>query len=118
MKTIIFLAALTLTACATEQKKPEAKWEVTVTKEGEKKVWIWKHDGSKQCDAPSKFTPAAAAQSLKQSGVMVYQFKNGSDGMMYPSSCGSNTGKTVELEISRNDLVKALKSGYQSKTAN
>lgn len=112
---ILFLALLFLTSCATEEKKPEAQWQVKVTKEGEKKVWVWKSDGSKQCDAPAKLSPSRAAQDLKQSGVLVYQYRSGNDGMMYPSVCGAGTGATVELEISQNDLLKALKAGFKAK---
>lgn len=114
MKNGIYLLALfVLAACATEQKKPG--WEVKVTKEGEKKIWVWKHDGSKQCDSPAQLTASRAAVDLKQAGVMVYQSRTGSDGMMYPSVCGAGTGNTVELEIAMTDLVKAQKSGFKVK---
>lgn len=113
---IYLLGILALASCATEQQK-QTTWDVKVTKQGEKKIWVWKHDGSKQCDSPSQLTPSRAALDLKQAGVMVYQSRTGSDGMMYPSVCGAGTGKTVELEIASADIAKAQQSGFKVKQA-
>lgn len=111
----LFLAIFLFVSCAAEQKAPQGKWEVKVTKESDQKIWVWKPDGSKQCDAPSKFTPERAAQEFRKTGISVFQFRKGSDGMMYPSVCGAGTGSTVELEISKMDLVKALQLGYKAR---
>lgn len=109
--------ALSLLACTAEQKKPEKRWDVKVTTSGEPKTWVWRYDGSRQCDTPAQITPESAARDLKSRGVMVYQFRTGSDGMMYPSVCGAGTGATVELEIGRSDLPKAERLGYKRKTS-
>lgn len=108
-----FFLVLFLFSCSSAEQKQEKHWDVKVTKQGgEQKTWVWRLDGSKQCDGPAKITPEAASKELKKAGVMVYQFRKGSDGMMYPSVCGAGTGATVELEISQADLPKAQKLGY------
>ncbi len=111
------LATAFLVSCASAEQQPAKRWEVKVKTEGEPKVWVWKYDGSKQCDTPAKITPESAAQALKRQGVMGYQFQNGSDGRMYPSVCGAGTGSTIELEIARLDLAKAQRQGFQVKSA-
>lgn len=112
----VFLPTLLLLACAgAEQKQPEKRWEVKVKTEGEPKVWIWRHDGSRQCDTPAQISPEGVAKDLKRQGVMVYQFRRGNDGMMYPAVCGAGTGATVDLEIARADLVKVQRLGFKVK---
>ena len=111
----MLLASFFLTSCATEQKPPEKKWEVKVKTLGEPKIWVWKSDGSKQCQEPAKFTPEDAAEQLRTLGVLVYQSRKGTDGLMHASVCGGATGATVELEIGRVDYQKAVSLGFRSK---
>lgn len=112
-----FLAVFFLVACASAEQKPQKKWEVKVSTQAGSKVWVWRSDGSKQCDTPAQITPESATQALKKQGIVVFQSQSGSDGRMYPSVCGAGTGATVELEISRVDLVKAQHMGFQVKSA-
>lgn len=112
----LLLAAFSA-SCTSAEQKPEKRWDVKVKTEGEPKVWVWRYDGSKQCDTPAQITPESAASALKRQGVMVYQFQAGSDGRMYPSVCGAGTGSTVELEIAAVDLNKAQRQGFQLKRA-
>lgn len=106
-----------LVACTAEQKKPEQRWDVKVSTSGEPRVWVWRHDGSRQCDTPAQITPESAARDLKSRGIMVYRFQAGNDGMMYPSVCGAGTGATVDLEIATADLGKAERLGYKRKSS-
>jgi hypothetical protein len=45
---------------------------------------------------------------------MVFEAKNGNDGMMHPTVCGASTGNTVEVEIFATDLSKAQTRGYKA----
>jgi hypothetical protein len=113
---ILGLLALALTACASAEQKaePEKKWDVKVTTKGEAKIWVYRLDGSVQCEENSEvLTPAAASQELKRAGVVVFQSRTGHDGMMRIAVCGAPTGNTVELEIAEADLPKAQARGFQ-----
>lgn len=111
---IVGLLGFALVGCAAEQKQPEKKWEVKVTKGSEPKTWVSKTDGSRQCEKDSAtLKPESAMQELKNAGVMVYQARNGHDGMMHTTVCGASTGGTIDVEISRVDLPKAQSLGYR-----
>ena len=112
------VVSLVLIGCASAEQKQQSKWQVKVKKESDERMWIAKLDGSKQCEGKSKFTPDAAARELTSAGVLVFQKRNGNDGRIYPSSCGSGTGRTVELEISPLDLKTAQSLGYNAVKAN
>jgi hypothetical protein len=120
MKKNWILLPLTMIACAGAEQQPERKWDVKVTKKGEPKIWITKLDGSKQCEPDSaQISPEGAAKELKGLGVMVYQFRNGNDGMMRTAVCGAGTGNTVDLEIAAKDITKAQAQGFKTlKTQN
>ncbi len=111
------LPLLLLSACTTEPAKTSTQWTVKATTEGQRKIWVTKPDGSQQCAPKSSvLSPALAAQQLKVSGVPVFEFKTGSDGKMHIQKCGAPTGRTVDLEISRNDISRALSLGYVTKS--
>lgn len=110
------LFASFLGACVTAEQKDETKWEVKATTASQQKIWVTKSDGSRQCAGrKGALSPAAAAQQLKQAGVMVFQSRAGSDGQMHAQKCGAPSGATVEVEISRIDLRKALGLGFVSR---
>ncbi len=108
---------LSLFACTTEQKKPEAKWEVKTTTASNQKIWVTRADGSRQCASKKAKVPGPAqvAEQMKASGILVFQSRAGNDGQMHAQKCGAPTGNTVELEISRADLRRALEMGFVSK---
>lgn len=109
------LSGLFLAACATEQKHPTV-WKVKTSTESQGKIWVTKADGSLQCKPKTKaLSPAQAAEQLKVAGIPVFQSKSGHDGKMHAQKCGAPTGSTVDLEISRPDLTKALGLGYVTK---
>ena len=117
-------SALLLVACASaEQKaaqKPERRWDVKVSKGNQSeaapsdRIWVAKEDGSKQCEKGSALTVASATSQFQSAGILVYQGRTGHDGMVRTAVCGSGTGRTVELEIPRNELGKAVSMGFQS----
>jgi hypothetical protein len=111
------LPFLLLAACATESPKPK-QWTVNVKTQGEERLWVGKPDGSRQCAyQPTTISPDQAANQLKSAGVMVYQFKKGTDGKLRAQRCGSATGATVDVEISRRDLPRAQALGFREKAS-
>lgn len=110
---LLTLFPLVLAACTSTQQQPESKWNVKAKTSTDARVWVRKSDGSRQCEGAGKITPKSAANELAKAGVMVYLARAGSDGRMYTSVCGAPTGKTVDLEISGNDIQKATALGFQ-----
>lgn len=112
---VVVVASAGFSACVTAEQKP-AKWEVKATTASQQKIWVTKSDGSTQCGGKKgALTPAMAAQQLKKAGILVFQSRAGSDGQMHAQKCGAPTGATVDVEISRVDLRKALGYGFVSK---
>lgn len=111
---IALMLSMGLMACATEQKQPNKEWNVKVTTSGEAKIWVAKADGSRQCEPNSAIlTTESATSELRKAGVIVHQSREGNDGMMHTAVCGSATGNTIEVEISRVDIAKAQSAGYR-----
>ena len=112
---VVVISAPGLSACVTAEQKP-AKWDVKVTTASQQKIWVTKSDGTTQCGGKKgALSPAMAAQQLKNAGILVFQSKAGRDGQMHAQKCGAPTGATVDVEISRIDLRKALGYGFVSK---
>lgn len=109
---------LVLAGCVSEQPQPDRQWGVKVSKQSEPKIWVFKYDGSKQCGMEkASLTPESAMNELKQLGVMVFEARNGNDGMMRTAVCGAPTGNTVELEIFATDLGKVQSRGFKAMKA-
>jgi hypothetical protein len=111
-KLFLVLAALSFAACTHEVKKPDTNWKVKAGTESEKTIWVTRPDGSAQCDKRKVATPEQVAHQVKGAGVLVFKSRSGNDGQMHAQRCGSPTGRTVDLEISRVDLKKALALGF------
>lgn len=116
MKAKWIFPAFVLAACTSAEQKPESQWTVKATTASQQKVWVSKDDGSRQCAGKKgAISPEFAMRQLKAAGVIAFQSKNGNDGQMRAQKCGSPTGNTVDVEISRADLRKALAMGYVSR---
>jgi hypothetical protein len=114
-KHLLVLAVLFLAACAHEVKKEPTKWVVKTKTESEETIWVTRSDGSLQCDRRRVPSAAQVAEQVKTAGILVFHSRSGNDGQMHAQRCGSPTGRTVELEISRLDLRKALALGFVTK---
>ena len=67
---LVMMVSFTVFGCATQQKK-EKKWDVKVSTP---KVWVYKADGSRQCEPNSALiTTDDAMAQLRGAGVMVHQ---------------------------------------------
>lgn len=117
MKAIWIFLLLALVACTSAEQKPTSQWTVKATTASQQKIWVTKDDGSRQCaGAKGAISPEFAMRQLKAAGILAFQSKKGNDGQMRAQKCGAATGNTVEVEISRTDLRKALALGYLSKS--
>lgn len=114
-KHLVLIAFLFLAACAHEVKKDNTKWVVKTKTESEQTIWVTRSDGSRQCEQRRVPTAAEVANQVKNAGIIVFHFRSGNDGQMHAQRCGSPTGRTVDLEISRPDLTKALALGFVTK---
>jgi hypothetical protein len=114
-KTAWAVSTLLLAACTHEVQKPPHKWTVKTSTESEKTVWVTRADGSRQCEKRRVPSPADVARQVQGAGIVVFRSRNGNDGQMHAQLCGSPTGRTVDLEISRPDLRKALALGFTTK---
>ena len=79
--------------------------------EKKQRVWVYKYDGSLQCNLGRKISVAEMAKEL--SGVKIYSQKNKHDGLMHIQACGTTTGRANVYQIHRKDLKKALAKGFQ-----
>lgn len=113
-KTSLVFLCLALTACASAEQKPV--WTVKATTASQQKIWVSKADGSRQCAGKKGAVSSDfALRQLKAAGVLAFQAKTGTDGQMRTQNCGAPTGNTVDVEISRIDIKKALELGYVTK---
>jgi hypothetical protein len=117
MKHVITAAilALALSACTHEIVKPNTKWNVKTSTESEQKIWVTRADGSRQCGQGKGQNPTQVAAQVQQAGLLVFQSRLGKDGQMHPQMCGAPTGRTIDLEISKLDIRKALSLGFVTK---
>lgn len=97
-KFLPLVASVALAACAGTPKTPQ--W-----------VWVYKYDGSVQCEDGG--VPVAAMQrELDRAGVDVVCGRNTGDGKVYPAMCGAATGRINAYLIARSDLAEAETLGF------
>ncbi len=116
LKACLVFLCFGLAACSTAERKPV--WKVKATTASQEKIWVFKADGSRQCAGKKgAISSDFASRQLKAAGVIVFQSRTGTDGQMRAQKCGNPTGNTVEAEISRIDLRKALELGYVTRNS-
>lgn len=81
----------------------------------QRKIKVYKYDGSLQCGQGKPIAVETMAQELK--GIQVFSSQKRPDGLMHIQVCGSSTGIANIYEISENDLSKAEKRGFKKWTA-
>jgi hypothetical protein len=79
-------------------------------------VWVFRSDGATSCGVAPGQPLEVGTQELLQNGVKVLSSRKGNDGKMHAMACGMPTGSLNEYQISREDLPKALKLGFQEDT--
>lgn len=117
-KSLYFVLVLLAAGCANQTcrqplrdyksgQKNEAK--IPVTKE--KQVYVYKYDGSVQCDSAKGITLEDMQKQLGE--IEVYKSEKRSDGLMHLQVCGSRTGKANVFLISIDDLEEAKKRQFK-----
>ncbi|MCB0411947.1 MAG: hypothetical protein KDD22_05435, partial [Bdellovibrionales bacterium] len=75
------------------------------------RVFVFKYDGSLQCNQGNPLTPQKMREELGQ--IKVYSMEKRHDGQMHIQVCGASTGEANVYEIAKADLEKALKKGFK-----
>ena len=76
-----------------------------------KRVFVFKYDGSLQCDMGKPVSLKDMRAELK--GIPVYSMEKRHDGQMHIQVCGSITGEANVYEIAEKDLKEAEKRGFK-----
>ncbi|MGZ3725106.1 MAG: hypothetical protein ACXVBD_04875 [Pseudobdellovibrio sp.] len=121
MKKITLIAiGMIFVACANQACKIEERTNVPMTgnektssqkKDLSQRVFVYKLDGSLQCEQGKKIALDTMKKDLGD--IEVFSSDNKHDGMMRIQVCGSPTGMSNVYEIDQKDLDKALKLGFK-----
>lgn len=76
-----------------------------------KRVYIFKYDGTKQCQVQKGISLEKMKQELSPIEILSSQKKN--DGFIRIQVCGSDTGNANVFEIYEDDLESALAKGFK-----
>jgi len=76
-----------------------------------KRVFVFKSDGSKQCEVKKAISLKEMAQQLK--GIKIYSQENKKDNLIHIKVRGADTGRVNVYEIDREDLQKAQARGFK-----
>ena len=121
---IKFIQALMLvfivTGCVSKPCKIEERKDVVMNgnektssqkKDLSTRVFVYKNDGSVQCETAGKISLDAMRKEL--GAIEIFSSANKHDGMMRIQVCGAPTGFCNVYEIDEKDLEVALKSGFK-----
>ena len=121
MKKILLIAlGMIFVACANQACKIEERKDVAMTgneksssqkKDLSQRVFVYKLDGSLQCEQGKKIPVETMKKELVD--IEVFSSENKHDGMMRIQVCGSPTGMSNVYEIDQKDLDKAIKLGFK-----
>lgn len=76
-------------------------------------VYVYKADGSRQCEHSSLDTLASMREQLADAGINVFTSRKGWDGREGIALCGSPTGEINIYEIDAAALHKAMALGFR-----
>jgi hypothetical protein len=77
----------------------------------ERRVLVYKYDGSLQCGMGKGKSVKEMAKELE--GIKIFSAVKKPDGLMHIQVCGSNTGMTNVYEILASDLPEAERKGFK-----
>ncbi len=75
-------------------------------------VEVYKYDLSRQCEPDTGVALHDMKQELIETGIDVISSRNGSDGKIRITACGSSTGNINIYKINEKDLDNAEKIGF------
>ena len=76
-------------------------------------IFVFKHDGTIQCDKFSGVTLDSMEQELSSAGIKVFSSRKGYDGREGIALCGAPTGQINIYEILSSDVSEALRLGFK-----
>ena len=106
--------------CASKPCKIEERKDVVMSgnektssqkKDLSTRVFVYKNDGSVQCETTGKISVDTMKKEL--GGIEVFSSASKHDGMMRIQVCGAPTGFCNVYEIDEKDLDAALKAGFK-----
>lgn len=114
---IVFLSACASESCRKYNKRMgEEEAKVLLTEKssltGE---WVYKYDGSVQCDL-KKAQSVEAMRNRDLAGIQVLASLKLNDGLLRTQVCGSGTGEANVYLVSKADLQTVLKRGFEKWT--
>lgn len=77
----------------------------------EKRIFVYKYDGSLQCGQGRKVPLKEMAGQLD--GIKIYSMENKNDGLMHIQVCGSSTGSANVYEIPAKQRAAAIDAGFK-----
>ena len=77
----------------------------------EKRIFVYKYDGSLQCGQGRKVPLKEMAGQLE--GIRIHSMENKGDGLMHIQVCGSTTGYANVYEIAEKDRSIAVDAGFK-----
>jgi hypothetical protein len=119
-KIVLSIVSLLIVSCANQACKIEERKDIVMTgnektysqtKDLTNRVFVYKLDGSQQCEQGKKIAVDVMKKDLNN--IEVFSSKNEHDGMMRIQVCGAPTGYCNVYEIDQKDLDKALKLGFK-----
>lgn len=79
--------------------------------EAAKKIYVFKPDGSKQCEKDTGDKVEVMVEQLK--GIKIFSQENKSDGLNHMMMCGAATGRINVYQIFEKDLPVAEAAGFK-----
>lgn len=117
---LILISSAAILSCTSAPCKIENRKDLTMTgnekvsssnKDMTKRVFVYKPDGSKQCESEGKISLTAMSKQL--GSIEIFSSSNKHDGLMRPQVCGASTGYNNVYEIDTKDLDAAIKLGFK-----
>lgn len=92
-------------------KTENAKQSESAISSQQKRIFVYKYDGSLQCDRAHGLSLAEMERDLD--GVRVFSREKKADHLMRIQVCGAITGMANVYEISESDMTEAEKKGFK-----
>ena len=114
------LICFVVAACANQACKIEERKDIVMTgnektssqtKDLTNRIFVYKLDGSLQCEQGTKIPTEVMKKDLGD--IQVFSSDNKHDGMMRIQVCGAPTGFCNVYEIDQKDFDKAVKLGFK-----
>ncbi len=110
-KTLILIGCAAIIGCSTGPCARKDRFAKPMTSSKLETVFVFKADGSLQCQPDTGKSPEKMAQDLGP--MKIHSQKSVHDGKMRVQLCGTPTGQINVYEINSEDLQKAQAVGFK-----